>query len=579
MIRIFKHITKTEVILAIIGFFLILMQVYLDLTLPDYMSEITQLVQTDGSVIKDILIAGSKMLGCAFGSLILAICVSVLAAKMASNFSSKLRKEVFTKVQEFSKSEINTFSTPSLITRTTNDITQVQMLIVMGLQVLIKAPVTAVWAITKILDKNITWTYAVIIAVLVLLSVVGICVTLAGPKFKKIQKLTDDINRVTREHLTGLNVIRAYNREKYEEKKFEKVNNNLTKTNLFANRTMSFMMPSIQGINSGLLLAIYFIGATLINEAEMQNKLTLFSDMVVFSSYAIQIIMSFMMLVMIFILLPRASVAAKRILEVLDKKISIKDGNIEESNSKLKGTVEFKNVSFKYDDAEDYVLNDITFKVKKGETLAFIGSTGSGKSTIIDLIPRFFDATEGEILVEGVNVKDYKLDTLRKKIGYISQKAVILSGTISSNVSYGINDENNIENAIKIAQAEEFVLNLENKYDGFVAASGKNLSGGQKQRLSIARAICRNSNILIFDDSFSALDYKTDKLLRNELNTKCKAQTKIIVAQRIGTIKNADQIIVIEDGKIVGIGKHDDLLKSCDVYNEIALSQLSKEEL
>ena len=579
MIRIFKHLTKTEIILAFIGFLLILMQVSLDLTLPDYMSEITRLVQTKGSVIEDILVAGSKMLGCALGSLVLAVCVSIIASKMASNFSAKLRKEVFTKVQDFSKNEINNFSTPSLITRTTNDITQVQMLIVMGLQVLIKAPLTALWAITKILDKNITWTYAVIIAVVILLTVVGICVLLVSPRFKKIQKLTDDINRVTREHLTGLNVIRAYNREKYQENKFEEVNSTLMKTNLFTNRTMSFMMPTIQGIMNGLLLAIYFIGATLINEASIENKLTLFSDMVVFSSYSIQIIMSFMMLVMIFILLPRASVAAKRILEVLDKKISIVSGNIEKSNSKLKGEVEFKNVYFKYDDAEDYVLNDISFKIKKGETLAFIGSTGSGKSTIIDLIPRFFDTTKGEVLVEGVNVKDYKLDVLRKKIGYISQKAIILSGTINSNVSYGEDNIDNVKQAVKIAQAEDFVLNIENTYDGFVSASGKNLSGGQKQRLSIARAICRNADILIFDDSFSALDYKTDKLLRNELNTKCKNKTKIIVAQRIGTIKNADKIIVIEDGIIVGTGKHDSLLKTCEVYKEIALSQLSKEEL
>ncbi len=583
MIKMFKNLTKKEWGLALIVLVLVVMQVFLDLTLPDYMSEITKLISTDGSKMSDVLVAGLKMLGCAVGSLTLAAIVAVIAAKIAANFSSRVRENIFKKVQSFSKAEINKFSTASLITRTTNDVTQVQVLIVMGLQALIKAPIMAVWAITKILNKNITWSMAVAVCVLVLIIVVGTCLLLAIPKFKKIQVLTDDLNRVTRENLTGLNVIRAYNAEDYQMEKFEKANSNLTENNLFANRTMSFMMPSIMGINSFLLLSIYWIGAFLINEAAPDQIGTLFADMIVFSSYGIQIIMSFMMLIMVFILIPRSAVSAKRINEVMDTEVSIKNGSITKTNGKKAGTIEFKNVSFKYPDGEDYVLNKISFKANKGEVVAFIGATGSGKSTIVNLIPRFFDVTEGEILVEGVNVKDYDLKYLRSKIGYISQKATLFTGTVSSNIAYGDNGKENllenVKKSVEIAQASEFVENLKDTYEGYISQSGKNLSGGQKQRISIARAICKTPEIFIFDDSFSALDYKTDKNLRETLDKECSGSTRIIVAQRIGTIKSADKIIVLEDGKIVGMGSHKNLLKNCEIYREIALSQLSKEEL
>ena len=562
----------------------IIVQVWLSLTMPDYMSEITKLVQTKGSKMNDILIAGGKMLACALGSLLAAVCTSICASKISSNFSANLRGQVFHKVQSFSMEEIGNFSTASLITRSTNDITQVQMLIVMGLEVLLKAPIMAVWALCKISTKNWQWTASTGVAVVVLLSFVCVCVAVALPKFKKLQSLTDNLNLVTRENLTGLNVVRAYNAEGYQQKKFNDANDELTKTQLFANRTMGTMMPGIQMVMNGLMLAIYWIGAYLISNAQMFDKLTIFSDMIVFTQYAMQVVMSFMMLVMIFVLLPRASVSAKRINEVLDMPLSIKDGTKENGIDGKKGEVEFRNVSFCYPDAEKDVIEDISFTAHKGETIAFIGSTGCGKSTVINMIPRFYDATKGEVLVDGVNVKEYTQKALRNKIGYVSQKAVLFTGSIKSNVAYGDNGtkgftDDVVKQAIETAQAKEFVDKTEGGVDAFVAQGGSNFSGGQKQRLSIARAICRHPEILIFDDSFSALDYKTDRVLRDTLRKTCADATRFIVAQRIGTIRDADKIIVLDDGKIAGMGKHNELMETCEVYRQIAYSQLSKEEL
>ncbi len=585
MLRIFKNFRKREVVLALFSVVFVVAQVWLELKLPDYMREITSLITTQDSAMHDILIAGGKMLLCAFGSLLVTVLVAVCASRIASNFSAIIRGKLFDKVQSFSMEEIGRFSTASLITRSTNDVTQVQMLIVMGLSIMLRAPIMAVMAILKIVDKSWQWTLSTGVAVVVLLIVVIICVSLCMPKFKRLQSLTDDINQVTRENLTGLNVVRAYNAEAYQEEKFEKVNKDLTDTHWFTSKTMAFMMPTIMMIMNGLSLAIYWIGAVLINDAQdMQGKFTLFSDMVVFSSYAMQVVMSFMMLVMIFIMLPRASVAAKRILEVLDTEPSIEDGTRDTFPVMKDGEVEFKDVSFKYPDAEEYVLEHISFSAKKGETIAFIGATGCGKSTAINLIPRFYDATEGEVFVDGVNVKEYTQEALHNKIGYVSQKAILFSGTIADNVAYGENGkapatQDDIAMAVKVAQASEFVEKKDQGYDGYVAQGGSNFSGGQKQRLSIARAIARQPEILIFDDSFSALDYKTDRILREALRKECKDATKIIVAQRIGTIRDADKIIVLDDGQIAGMGTHDELMKNCEVYQEIAYSQLSKEEL
>ena len=583
MVKLLKKLTWKDFILAAAAFVFIIVQVWLSLTMPDYMSEITKLVQTKGSKMNDILIAGGKMLACALGSLLAAVCTSICASKISSNFSANLRGQVFHKVQSFSMEEIGNFSTASLITRSTNDITQVQMLIVMGLEVLLKAPIMAVWALCKISTKNWQWTASTGVAVVVLLSFVGVCVAVALPKFKKLQSLTDNLNRVTRENLTGLNVVRAYNAEGYQQKKFNDANDELTKTQLFANRTMGTMMPGIQMVMNGLMLAIYWIGAYLISNAQMFDKLTIFSDMIVFTQYAMQVVMSFMMLVMIFVLLPRASVSAKRINEVLDMPLSIKDGTKENGIDGKKGEVEFRNVSFCYPDAEKDVI-DISFTAHKGETIAFIGSTGCGKSTVINMIPRFYDATKGEVLVDGVNVKEYTQKALRNKIGYVSQKAVLFTGSIKSNVAYGDNGkkgftDDDVKHAIETAQAKEFVDKTEGGIDAFVAQGGSNFSGGQKQRLSIARAICRHPEILIFDDSFSALDYKTDRVLRDTLRKTCADATRFIVAQRIGTIRDADKIIVLDDGKIAGMGKHNELMETCEVYRQIAYSQLSKEEL
>lgn len=584
MFKLLKKLTWKDFILAAAAFVFIIVQVWLSLTMPDYMSEITKLVQTKGSKMNDILIAGGKMLACALGSLLAAVCTSICASKISSNFSANLRGQVFHKVQSFSMEEIGNFSTASLITRSTNDITQVQMLIVMGLEVLLKAPIMAVWALCKISTKNWQWTASTGVAVVVLLSFVGVCVAVALPKFKKLQSLTDNLNRVTRENLTGLNVVRAYNAEGYQQKKFNDANDELTKTQLFANRTMGTMMPGIQMVMNGLMLAIYWIGAYLISNAQMFDKLTIFSDMIVFTQYAMQVVMSFMMLVMIFVLLPRASVSAKRINEVLDMTLSIKDGTKENGIDGKKGEVEFRNVSFCYPDAEKDVIEDISFTAHKGETIAFIGSTGCGKSTVINMIPRFYDATKGEVLVDGVNVKEYTQKALRNKIGYVSQKAVLFTGSIKSNVAYGDNGtkgftDDVVKQAIETAQAKEFVDKTEGGIDAFVAQGGSNFSGGQKQRLSIARAICRHPEILIFDDSFSALDYKTDRVLRDTLRKTCADATRFIVAQRIGTIRDADKIIVLDDGKIAGMGKHNELMETCEVYRQIAYSQLSKEEL
>lgn len=583
MLKLLRKFTPKEWALSAVAFVLILIQVWLTLTMPDYMSEITMLVQTEGSAMSDILAAGGMMLLCALGTLLASVATAVCAARISSNFSANLRDDLFDKVQSFSMEEIGRFSTASLITRSTNDVMQVQMLIVMGLEVLLRAPVMAVWAIGKIAGRNWQWTTTTAIAVVVLLCVVGTCILFAMPKFKKMQVLTDNLNRVTRENLTGLQVIRAYNAEGYQEAKFEKANDDLKRTQLFANRVMCFLTPGIQLVMSGLTLAVYWIGAFLIQEAAMGDKLTLFSEMIVFSQYAMQVVMSFMMLVMIFILLPRASVAAKRINEVLDTEPAIEDGdgNIREQGS---GEIEFRNVSFRYPDAEHPVLENITFTAHKGETVAFIGATGCGKSTVINLIPRFYDATEGEVLVDGVNVKEYRQKQLRDKIGYVSQKATLFSGTIASNVAFGDNGrgeftEEDVKDAVRTAQAEEFVSKLEGTYDGYVAQGGGNLSGGQRQRISIARAVCRKPEILIFDDSFSALDYKTDRILRNALAHECRDATRLIVAQRIGTIRDADKIIVLDEGKIAGMGKHQELMENCEVYQQIALSQLSKEEL
>lgn len=583
MLKLLKYLTKQDWGFAVLALVFIVAQVWLDLTMPDYMSQITTLVQTQGSAMSDILIAGGKMLACALGSFAASIIAAICAARIAANFSATLREKLFDQVQSFSMAEIGKFSTASLITRSTNDVMQVQMLIVMGLQVLLKAPIMAVWAICKIAGKSWQWTMSTGVAVAVLLVIVLVCVIVAMPKFRKLQKLTDDINRVTRENLTGLNVIRAYNAEGYQEAKFEDANQRLTKTQLFANRTMAFLMPGIQMVMSGLTLAVYWIGAYLVENAQLTDKLPIFSDMIVFSQYAMQVVMAFMMLVMIFIILPRASVAAKRILEVLNTRSSIQDGSVTQSQPGKKGEIEFRNVSFRYPDADGDVLQNITFTAHQGETVALIGATGCGKSTVINLIPRFYDVTQGQVLVDGVDVREYNQHALRDKIGYVSQKSILFSGTVNSNVAYGDSgkpsSEEDVIHAVRTAQAEEFVQKLPEEYDGYIAQGGSNLSGGQKQRLSIARAICRHPEIFIFDDSFSALDYKTDRVLRQTLQQECGDSTRIIVAQRIGTIRDADKIIVLEDGKIAGMGRHEELMKSCPVYQQIALSQLSKEEL
>lgn len=582
MFKMLKNLTWKEWIMATVSVVFIVAQVWLDLKLPEYMSQITSLLTTGSDNISEIWKNGGFMIACAVGSALMSVVVGFFAARIAAKLGLLIRGKVYSKIQKFSKSEMKHFSTASLITRTTNDVTQVQNFIAMGLQMLVKAPIMAVWAIVKIVGKSWQWSVVTAIAVVVLLTTIIAILIACLPKFKKMQKQTDDINRVARENLTGLRVVKAFNAEQFEENKFEEKNTDLTNTYLYLDKRMSLFSPMMYLVMNCISLAIYWVGAYIIEAASGMDKIALFSDMVVFMSYAVQVIMSFIMLVMIFIMLPRASVSAKRINEVLETKPSIEDGEGAEPTEE--GTVEFKNVCFKYPNADEYVLKNISFKANKGETIAFIGSTGSGKSTLIDLVPRFYDATEGEVLVDGVDVKDYKLDDLYNIVGYVAQRSVLFTGTINENVGFGESkqgkpSQEEIQLAIKQAQAKDFVEKMPDGYDSHISQGGKNVSGGQKQRLSIARAFARKSEILIFDDSFSALDYKTDKALRRTINKELKGTTCLIVAQRIGTIKNADKIIVLDNGNMVGIGKHEELLKNCPVYKEIALSQLSKEEL
>ena len=580
MIKLFRYLRKKDWLFVCISLCFIVFQVWLDLRLPDYMAEITRLIQTPDSALSSVVWAGMKMLACAILSMAAMFVVGYFVAQVAAGLSKRLREAVYDKVISFSMEEMGKFSTASLITRSTNDISQVQMVIAIGLQASVRAPIMAVWAITKIINKNLMWSAATGVAVAFLLVLIAVILVLAVPGFQKMQTLTDNINRVARENLSGVRVVRAYNAEKYQEDKFEEANEELTSVNLFNQKIMALMSPVMTLISSGLTLSIYWIGVYLIDKAALQDKITLFSDMIVFSSYAMQVIMSFMMLTFTFIILPRAIVSSKRINEVLDTKNRIMDGEGCENTSET-GTVEFRNVSFHYPDATDDIISDINFKANKGEMVAFIGATGSGKTTLINLIPRFYDVTGGEVLVDGVNVKKYKLAELRKKIGYAPQKALLFSGTIEENVCYGADtpDSERLNEALEISQAKEFVEKLTDNVKSKISQGAVNVSGGQKQRLSIARSLYNRPEILIFDDSFSALDYRTDKILRKELRERSKGSTSLIVAQRIGTIMEADLIIVLEEGRVVGQGKHKELLKSCPIYKEIAMSQLSEEEL
>lgn len=583
MKSIMRHFTKRDWLATLGAVVLIGLSVWLELLMPDYMKDITGLLIVPGSSIGDLLWAGGKMLLCALASLVVSVLVTVVSGYLAANYSYNVRGKLYDAVEGFSMAEINRFSTASLITRSTNDITQVQTIIVFGLFVIVRAPLMAVLAITKIADKSAEWTISAGVAVVLVIIVLGVCFLFAHPRFKRIQTLTDNINRITRENLTGLRVVRAYNAEDYQKNKFEQANEDITKNNMTAHRIMSILMPSMMLIMNGLSLIVYWIGAYLIDGAPLAGKAELFLDMTVFSQYALMVIMAFMMLNMIFIMGPRSMIAAKRINEVIDTKSSVADGKGVEHTDK-EGEIEFRNVSFKYPDAADYVLKDISFTAKKGETIAIIGSTGCGKSTLINLIPRFYDASEGEVLVDGVNVKDYTLEQLHNKLGYVPQRAVLFSGTINTNIAMGSNGtegytQDDVKRAAAIAQAKDYIENYPEQYEHPVAQGGSNLSGGQKQRVCIARAICRRPEIMIFDDSFSALDYKTDSILRKSLKEETAGTTNIIVAQRIGTIKDADLIIVLDEGRIVGMGKHRELLKTCQVYHEIGLSQLGEEEL
>ena len=580
MIKLFRYLRKKDWLFVCISLCFIVFQVWLDLRLPDYMAEITRLIQTPDSALSSVVWAGMKMLSCAILSMAAMFVVGYFVAQVAAGLSKRLREAVYDKVISFSMEEMGKFSTASLITRSTNDISQVQMVIAIGLQASVRAPIMAVWAITKIINKNLMWSAATGVAIAFLLVLIAVIFVLVVPGFQKMQTLTDNINRVARENLSGVRVVRAYNAEKYQEDKFEEANEELTSVNLFNQKIMALMSPVMTLISSGLTLSIYWIGVYLIDKAALQDKITLFSDMIVFSSYAMQVIMSFMMLTFTFIILPRAIVSSKRINEVLDTKNRIMDGEGCENTSET-GTVEFRNVSFHYPDAADDIISDINFKANKGEMVAFIGATGSGKTTLINLIPRFYDVTGGEVLVDGVNVKKYKLSELRKKIGYAPQKALLFSGTIEENVCYGDDtpDSEKLNEALEISQAKEFVEKLTDNVKSKISQGAVNVSGGQKQRLSIARSLYNKPEILIFDDSFSALDYRTDKILRKELRERSKGSTCLIVAQRIGTIMEADLIIVLEEGRVVGQGKHKELLESCPIYKEIAMSQLSEEEL
>lgn len=584
MIKLLKKMGKREVLMAVLCALLVLGQVYFDLTLPDYMTDLTMMLNTAGSETSDILNVGLKMLGCTLASAALAIVCGYLSAKTASGFSYTIREKLFNHVMDMGSEEMQDFSIPSLITRTTNDITQIQMIVSMGLQMIIKSPIMAVWAVIKILGKSwelsaVTAAFVVVICVFVL-AVMATCI----PRFRIVQKLTDKINRVARENLTGINVVHAFNAEKYQNDKFDVPSKEMMNTQLKNQRMFALMMPVMNIGMNGLTLAIYWLGAVLIQQIALtavQDRITLFSNVVVFSTYATYVVMSFMMLVMIFMMLPAAQVSAERINEVLERDVNIKEGSVSEGREQ--GTVEFKNVSFRYPHASEDELSNISFKINKGQTLAIIGATGSGKTTLISLIPRFYDATEGEVLVDGVNVKNYKFDTLYDKLGYVTQKAVLFAGSIRENVFFGESaapeSDEELKNAIELSQAEEFVNKLPDGTEHMISQMGRNVSGGQKQRLSIARALSRKPEILVFDDSFSALDYKTDAKLREGLNEKLKDTTKIIVAQRISTIRHADKIIVLDRGEAVGIGTHEELMKSCDVYKEIALSQLSAAEL
>ena len=584
MFKLFKNLGKKEAIYAVICVMLIAFQVWLELRIPDYMSNITRLITSENSAFADILREGGYMLLCALASLVSAVIVGYYASLISAKFSLNLRNKIFNKVENFGMEEMKKFSTSSLITRTTNDVTQIEMLISMGLQMLIKAPIMAIWAIAKILNKSIEWSLLTAGGVVILLCTVFVLMIIVLPRFEKVQKLIDRVNGVTKENLTGIRVIRAFNAEDYQENRFNDVNEKLTNMQLFNQRCFAIMSPIMNMVMHFLTLGIYFIGAFLIDKALMLDKITLFSDMVVFTSYGMQVIMSFLMLAMIFMIWPRAKVSANRINEILDENINITDGTLGVKDAKEVGTVEFRNVSFKYPDADDYILKNISFKVNKGETVAFIGSTGSGKSTLINLVPRFYDATEGEVLVDGINVKDYVMEELNNIIGYVPQKAVMFTGSVKDNITYGDNgkrkpNDNEVKSAINIAQGTDFVEKMDGQYDAHIARGGTNISGGQKQRLAIARAIARNPEIYIFDDSFSALDYKTDAVLRKELKKYTKSATSLIVAQRIGTIINADKIIVLDKGECVGVGTHKELLSSCEIYKEIALSQLGMEEL
>ena len=585
MIKLFRYLKLKEWLYFLISLVFIVAQVFLDLKLPDYMSRITMLVETSGSAMGDIWSAGGMMLLCSLGSLASSITVCFLAARIAASYSKRLRAEMFNKVESFSLEEINEFSTASLITRSTNDVTQGQMLIVISLQVVIKAPTMAVWAVMKIAGKAWQWSLATGITVALLIIILSIAIVLTFPKFRRVQWLQDALNQSARENLTGIRVVRAYNAEDYQEKKFRKANTELLENQLFANRTMTLLSPFMSLSMNCLSMSIYWIGAVLINSIAVESaasvaaRVGIFADMIVFMSYAMQVIMSFLMIVMVAIVLPRALEAAKRILEVLKTEPKVVSGRLTDAGG-VSGEVEFKNVSFTYPGGSGEVLSDISFKANKGETVAFIGSTGSGKTTLVNLIPRFYDASAGEVLVDGVNVRDYDLDTLYGKISYVSQKAVMFSGTIAENVAFGANAEpEKLDRAIEISRSADFVSELGEGTDAYVARGGTNFSGGQKQRLSIARALCRDAEILIFDDTFSALDFKTDRQLRDALKSETEGKTKLIVAQRIGTIMSADRIIVLDEGRIAGMGTHKELLKSCEVYRQIALSQLSEEEL
>jgi ATP-binding cassette subfamily B protein len=583
MFRIFRNFHKKDWLFLLGGGALVACQVWLELTMPDYMNEITKLVQTEGSDMGDIMRNGGWMLACAFGSFIASIGACYFFATASASLSMNTRKKLFDKVESLDMHDVKKFSTSSLITRTTNDITQIQMFVATGAQILIRAPLTAAWAITKIAGKSWQWSTITGVAVVILLSTIIAIMSVVIPRFKIIQKLTDRINGITRENLTGIRVVRAFNAEKYQEKKFAKTNDELTNIQIFNGRLLSILSPTMYLIMNGVTLAIYIAGAYMINGAAFADKLDIFSNMIVFVFYATHVIISFLMITIVLMIMPRAQVSASRINEVIKTKISIKDGDFDGDTAEV-GTVEFRNVSFRYPDAEENLLTNISFRAEKGETVAFVGSTGSGKSTLINLIPRFYDANEGEVFVDGVDVRNYKQAALRNRIGYISQKAVIFDGSIEHNVSYGDNgrgkkSEKDIKDAVRVAQAKSFVEKMDKQYKSHVAQGGTNISGGQKQRLAIARAIARDPEIYIFDDSFSALDYKTDAKLRADLEKHTNGATKLIVAQRIGTVMHADKIIVLDDGKCVGIGKHKELLKNCDVYRQIALSQLSAEEL